>query len=183
MFEALEAAFSWETCKAGMAGVKVFISYAHGEDPEGQMAEYVAEVFAASGLDPWLDRQALQPGQKLRSELVERIRQSDFFVPLLSRPYVTSDWCLREFETAAKAQVPMRPLKISAEPLIPPPYLKDLYERMAGEPVFLDMHSRHAPARLRRRSAQPFALRRRLPRAVRPTGFVRAHARSRLPAH
>jgi hypothetical protein len=130
-------------------GVKVFISYAHGEDPEGQMAEYVAEVFAASGLDPWLDRQALQPGQKLRSELVERIRRSDFFVPLLSRPYVTSDWCLREFETAAEARVPMRPLKISAEPLTPPPYLKDLYERMAGEPVFLDMHSRHAPARLR----------------------------------
>jgi hypothetical protein len=92
---------------------------------------------------------AAATGQKLRSELVERIRRSDFFVPLLSRPYVTSDWCLREFETAAEARVPMRPLKISAEPLTPPPYLKDLYERMAGEPVFLDMHSRRAPARLR----------------------------------
>jgi len=130
-------------------GLRVFVSYAHGQDPEGQMAEYVAEVLAGSGLDPWLDRKALQPGQKLRAELVERIRQSDFFVPLLSRPYVTSDWCLQEFEAAAEAGVAMRPIKITAETLVLPPYLKDLYDRVAGEPVYLDMQSRHAPARLR----------------------------------
>ena len=64
-------------------GIRVFISYAHELDREGQMAEYAAEVFAAAGLEPWVDRTAVKPGQKLREELVKQIAGADFFVPLL----------------------------------------------------------------------------------------------------
>jgi hypothetical protein len=131
------------------AGVRVFVSYAHGRDQEGQMAEYMAEVFQTAGLEPWLDKTEVKPGQKLRDELAARIRDADFFVPLLSPEYVSSDWCLKEFETAADAGIPMRPIKISEGRLVPPPYLKKIYDEKAGEPVYLDMTSREAPAKLR----------------------------------
>jgi hypothetical protein len=130
-------------------GIRVFISYAHGLDREGQMAQYASEVFATAGLEPWLDRTEVKPGQKLREELVKRIADADFFVPLLSPDYLTSEWCLREFETAADARVAMRPIKIVEGPLVPPPYLKSLYESRAGDPVYLDLTSRHAPEKLR----------------------------------
>lgn len=131
------------------SGVKVFVSYAHGHDREGQMAEYVAQVFRTAGLEPWVDTRAVKPGQKLREELARQIRAADYFVPLLSPDYMSSQWCLKEFEAAAEAGIPMRPVKITEDRLVPPPALKKLYEEKAGEPVYLDMNSRDAPARLR----------------------------------
>lgn len=130
-------------------GVKVFVSYAHEHDREGQMAEYVAQVFRTAGLEPWVDTSEVKPGQKLREELARRIREAGYFVPLLSPDYMASPWCLKEFETAAEAGIPMRPVKITEGRLVPPPALKKLYDEKAGEPVYLDMNSRDAPARLR----------------------------------
>lgn len=130
-------------------GVRVFISYAHGADQEGQMAQYASEVFASSGLEPWLDRTEIKPGTRLRDELVQRIEEAQFFVPLLSPDYLASEWCLKEFEVAAQAGIPMRPMKIVEGTLVPPPYLKSLYETRAGDPVYLDLTSRDAPRRLR----------------------------------
>lgn len=130
-------------------GVRVFISYAHGADRDGQMAQYASEVFAASGLEPWFDRTQVKPGTRLRDELVQRVEEAHFFVPLLSPAYLVSEWCLKEFEVAAEAGIPMRPIKITAGTLVPPPYLKSLYETRAGDPVYLDLTSREAPRRLR----------------------------------
>jgi hypothetical protein len=130
-------------------GIKAFISYAHGSDPESQMAEYVAEVLETSGMEPWVDKTELRPGQQLSSDLVKQIRKSDYFVPLLSKEYMTSEWCLREFETAAEAGISMKPIKITKSRLVPPPYMKKLYKKTAGDPVYLDMTSRHAPQKLR----------------------------------
>lgn len=130
-------------------GIKAFISYAHGKDQEGQMAEYVAEVLETAGLEAWVDKTDVRPGQQLRADLVKQIKESDYFVPFLSKEYMASEWCLREFETAAEAGIPMKPIKVTEGRLVPPPYLKKLYEEKAGEPVYLDITSRHAPQKLR----------------------------------
>jgi len=130
-------------------GIKAFISYAHGKDQEGQMAEYVAEVLETAGLDVWVDKTEVRPGQQLRADLVKQIKESDYFVPFLSKEYMASEWCLREFETAAEEGIPIKPIKITEGRLVPPPYLKKLYEEKAGEPVYLDVTSRNAPQKLR----------------------------------
>jgi hypothetical protein len=62
---------------------------------------------------------------------------------------MASEWCLHEFETAAQAGIPIKPIKISESRLVPPPYLSALYEKTAGDPVYLDLTSRHAPQKLR----------------------------------
>jgi len=130
-------------------GIKAFISYAHGKDQEGQMAEYVAEVLETAGLDVWVDKTDVRPGQQLRADLVKQIKESDYFVPFLSKEYMASEWCLREFETAAEEGIPIKPIKITEGRLVPPPYLKKLYEEKAGEPVYLDITARNAPQKLR----------------------------------
>ena len=43
----------------------------------------------------------------------------------------------------------MRPIKIVEGQLVPPPYLKGVYATRAGDPVYLDLTSRHAPKKLR----------------------------------
>ena len=126
-------------------GIKAFISYAHGNDPESQMAEYVAEVLETSGVDKTEQR----PGQQRSSDLVKQVRKADYFVPLLSKEYMTSEWCLREFETAAEARISMKPIKNTKSRLVPPPHLKKRYQKTAGDPIYLVMTSRHAPQKLR----------------------------------
>ena len=121
---------------------RVFISYAHGDDPGGQVAEYLEQVFSAAGLDTWVDRKELEPGDKLRKRIEQQIRGADYFVPVLSVAYMTSPWCLNEFELAADAAIEIIPVKITAGRLLPPPDMQRLFEQKAGEPLYLDLSAR-----------------------------------------
>lgn len=63
--------------------LKVFISYAH-EDIESAMRLY-QELKSVDGIEPWLDKERLQPGIKWRPAVRKAIRESDFFIALLSK--------------------------------------------------------------------------------------------------
>lgn len=121
---------------------RVFVSYAHGNDPSGQTAEYLEQVFNAAGLDAWVDRNELQPGDRLRTEIVEQIEQADYFVPILTPDYMSSPWCLNEFQTAAEAGVTIIPVKTTPGRLVPPPDMRQLFADQAGEPLYLDLTAR-----------------------------------------
>ncbi len=62
--------------------VKVFISYAH-EDEESARRFY-RELKNIDGIDPWLDKECLQPGMRWRPAIRKAIRDADFFIALLS---------------------------------------------------------------------------------------------------
>ena len=62
--------------------VKVFISYAH-EDEEFARRFY-HELKSINDIEPWLDKECLQPGMKWRPAIRKAIREADFFVALLS---------------------------------------------------------------------------------------------------
>jgi hypothetical protein len=62
--------------------VKVFISYAH-EDYEAALRFY-RELNALNDIEPWLDKECLQPGMRWRPAIRKAIREADFFVALLS---------------------------------------------------------------------------------------------------
>ena len=113
----------------------VFISYAHewGED-----AEYLAQYFRQAGLDVWHDKTQVRIGDRLTDKLTDAIRGSTFFVPLLSQDYWNSEWCIQEFELAAKSGVKFIPIKVSAGELVMPPHIQRMYRQQLGEPVFLD---------------------------------------------
>jgi hypothetical protein len=62
--------------------VKVFISYAH-EDITAAMKLY-EKLKCISGVEPWLDKKCLTPGIRWKPAIRKAIRESRFFVALLS---------------------------------------------------------------------------------------------------
>ncbi len=66
-------------------GPRIFIAYVQ-EDAES--AERLYAAFQGRGLDPWLDRKKLLPGQNWPRAIQQAIDVSDFFVACLSRKAV-----------------------------------------------------------------------------------------------
>src|ERR1043166_1865641 len=62
---------------------RVFISYAH-EDIDSARKIY-QQLNAIDGIVPWLDKENLLPGIKWRAAIKKAIRESDFFLALLSK--------------------------------------------------------------------------------------------------
>ena len=123
-------------------GRKVFISYARGDDPGGQTADYMEQVFSSAGLETWVDKNELAPGDKLREKIEKRILETTYFVPILTPMYMSSPWCLREFELAADNEIRIIPVKTTLDRLVPPPDMRKLFDEKAGEPKYLDLTTR-----------------------------------------
>ncbi|MEG9502828.1 MAG: toll/interleukin-1 receptor domain-containing protein [Methylorubrum extorquens] len=60
---------------------KIFISYCREDGPT---AEKLFNRFVQLGADPWLDTEKLLPGHRWKREISAAIKESDFFVALLS---------------------------------------------------------------------------------------------------
>jgi len=67
--------------------LKVFISYAR-EDVEAALRLY-RKLKMTEGVDPWIDKERLQPGITWRPAIRKAIRECDCFVALLSKSAVT----------------------------------------------------------------------------------------------
>lgn len=72
---------------AAYSDIRVFINYAH-EDVESAMKIY-EQLQAIEGVDPWFDKENLLPGIKWRPAIKKAIRESDFFLALLSKRSVS----------------------------------------------------------------------------------------------
>jgi hypothetical protein len=66
---------------------KVFISYGH-EDIEAARKLY-EELKSVHGVDPWFDKECLLPGMRWRPAIRKAIRESQFFIALLSESPTT----------------------------------------------------------------------------------------------
>jgi tetratricopeptide (TPR) repeat protein len=77
------------------ASIKVFISYA-SEDYE--LALRFTEDLKVFGLDPWLDKDSLEGGDRWKVKIKTAIRGCEYFIPLLSsksvgnKGYVSKEW-------------------------------------------------------------------------------------------
>lgn len=66
---------------------RVFISYAH-EDIESANKLY-EQLKAIDGVSPWFDKESLLPGIKWKPAIKKAIRESDYFIALLSKHSTT----------------------------------------------------------------------------------------------
>lgn len=131
--------------------VSVFISYSHQWTED---ADYVAQFFRSQGLSVWFDKNQVRVGDRLTGAIEDAIRNSQYFVPLLSPEYWTSEWCVKEFELAAAAKTRMLPIKVSTEPVTMPPHIRRLYRDVLGEPIFLDLRGRNPIQQLKELAGQ-----------------------------
>lgn len=67
--------------------VKVFISYAH-ENLESAHRLY-KKLKSTPGVEPWFDKESLLPGMKWRPAIRKAIRESDYFLALLSKKSIS----------------------------------------------------------------------------------------------
>lgn len=75
----------------------VFLSYT-SEDKA--FARHIAHALSAHAITVWVDQYEILPGDALRAKIVEGIRRSEYFIVLLSRASLRSNWVTRELEVA-----------------------------------------------------------------------------------
>ena len=94
---------------------KVFISYAH-EDEE--CAKRLYNDLKAAGLDPWLDKKSILPGEDWKISIRKGIRDSKYFMPLLSSNSVERrGYVQKELKQALEILEEMDPLEIFVIPI------------------------------------------------------------------
>ncbi len=123
----------------------VFLSYAHEWKLD---AKFVAKYLGSRGIKVWFDEERLQVGDSLNKKVIEAIRNSDYFIPMLSQDYYFSKWCNREMETAFKLGCKVLPIKVEEGELVMPPYIDHLYKEDLGDPIFADLRKKNPHAQL-----------------------------------
>ncbi len=66
---------------------KVFVSYVTADRDR---ADTVAASLRAAGLDPWLDRERIHPGDRWADSIMQALGQSDVFLSVVSPDYLKS---------------------------------------------------------------------------------------------
>jgi len=80
---------------------RIFICHAN---EDSNKAGEIYERLTASGYDPWLDKRSLIVGQKWDYEIRKAVKESDFFVALLSEDSVSKKgYIQREFKLAMES--------------------------------------------------------------------------------
>jgi hypothetical protein len=67
-----------------------------------ETASYELETeLGLGGVVLWRDRTVIEPGDKWSDKIIEALRGADILLVVLSRTYITQEWCDRELETFA----------------------------------------------------------------------------------
>ena len=89
-----------------MESKKVYISYAK-EDQE--LANRLYEDIQRHGIQPWLDKRDLQPGQNWEIEIKKAIKESSIFIALLSTKSITKKGFIQKELRIAMQELDERP--------------------------------------------------------------------------
>lgn len=76
----------------------IFVSYSHQDS--ANVEQIITTLRDTSGMDVWFD-QNLHGGENYFSVIANQIVENKYFVFIVSRHSIESDWCLRELEFAA----------------------------------------------------------------------------------
>ncbi len=82
--------------------MKAFISHKYEEKSKAiSIKEHLNRCF----IECWLDKNNLRAGQKLTTEILTAIQSSQFFVAMISKAYLDSDYCMLEYQRAEELRV------------------------------------------------------------------------------
>ncbi len=93
----------------------VFISYSRRDNqpPPPNENGFVTRLCAAlenEGLDVWMDKQDIVPGQHFPEYIEKGIQEADFFLFVMSPSFLNSPWCVKELKRAVELQKRLIPL-------------------------------------------------------------------------
>lgn len=86
----------------------IFISHSHSDN---KITKQLVAQLKANGLNPWVDFDEMLIGDSLTGDIFEKIPEADFFLIILSKESVKSEWVKKELQVALNFQL-KRSLKI-----------------------------------------------------------------------
>src|SRR5512146_2457258 len=85
-----------ELAPTASGGVRVFISYAHADEPlREELRKYLSALEREGLVHAWDDRQILG-GEDWAAEIDTRLKQADVVLLLVSADFIASDYCVGE---------------------------------------------------------------------------------------
>ncbi|XP_056174322.1 toll/interleukin-1 receptor-like protein [Syzygium oleosum] len=88
-------ASSSSATSAGSDNYDVFLSFS-GEDTRRTLADHLYNGLVDAGIRVFRDNDELREGEEIGTNLLQAIKNSKISIPILSRNYASSKWCLRE---------------------------------------------------------------------------------------
>ena len=88
---------------------QVFISYS---SKDRGFVEQLVQDLHANGIQPWYDKWEMQPGDLLTDKIGTAILDNDFFVAVLTRNSVASEWVRRELGVAFQKEFQERRVRV-----------------------------------------------------------------------
>ncbi|XP_039162603.1 TMV resistance protein N-like [Eucalyptus grandis] len=83
---------SWESVGPSY---EVFLSF-HGRDTRHGFTDFLYHGMVETGILVFRDNESLHVGQRIGDELLQAIQNSKIYIPIFSKNYASSHWCLRE---------------------------------------------------------------------------------------
>ncbi|XP_039163262.1 TMV resistance protein N-like isoform X2 [Eucalyptus grandis] len=74
---------------------EVFLSF-RGADTRHGFTDYLYHAMVGVGILVFRDDESLRVGQKIGGEFLQAIENSKIYIPIFSKNYASSHWCLRE---------------------------------------------------------------------------------------
>ncbi|KAK3430515.1 LOW QUALITY PROTEIN: hypothetical protein EUGRSUZ_D01599 [Eucalyptus grandis] len=83
-------------------GYEVFLSF-RGPDTRLTIADFLYEAIKHAGIRVFKDDEELRVGKEIRGNLLQAINESRIYIPIFSKNYASSKWCLRELAHIVKS--------------------------------------------------------------------------------
>ncbi|XP_057855863.2 disease resistance protein RPV1 [Cryptomeria japonica] len=93
----------------------VFLSF-RGQDVRYTIIDHVYEALSSAGLRVFLDSEELEKGKDIDSSLQTAIETSDILIPVFSKGYAESTWCLKEATRMCRSNGCIIPLFYDVKP-------------------------------------------------------------------
>jgi TIR domain len=105
-----------------MTSTKVFISYSRQDE---QVADRIVSNLDGLGLDVWVDRREIQPGDSFLNKMNQGLGSANYILVLFSNASLQSQWVEREWMSGlANHGTTLIPIRLESEAI--PPLLKDI---------------------------------------------------------
>ncbi|KAL3727522.1 hypothetical protein ACJRO7_032284 [Eucalyptus globulus] len=82
---------------------EVFLSF-RGPDTRSGFTDFLYTSLKDAGIRTFRDDDELHVGEEFASELLQEIKQSKILIPIFSKGYASSIWCLKELVHMVKCQ-------------------------------------------------------------------------------
>lgn len=92
----------------------VFLSF-RGEDTRKGFTGHLCEALRGKGISTFLDSEELHKGRRI-DELLGTIECSEILIPVFSKRYADSEWCLREIAKIVECDRLVLPVFFDVEP-------------------------------------------------------------------